>query len=143
MIDSIALLHQYQRPIKTLDYGDRKVEYVEVELLDIETANRLAHEVLGRTLDELPTQTRKLLKAIQNVVVAGCKEDGVEKSDYRFSRRNIREEKGWGLTQVAVHCQRLEAMEYLLIHHGHRGHSKTYELLYDDCETDQGYACRV
>ena len=35
---------------------------MEVTLDDIETANRLAHEVLGRTLDELPPQTRKLLR---------------------------------------------------------------------------------
>ena len=62
LIDAIALLHQHQRPIKSIEHGDQLIRYVEVTLDDIETANRLAHEVLGRTLDELPPQTRKLLQ---------------------------------------------------------------------------------
>ena len=53
LIDSIALLHQYQREVKTVNHAGKNLEYVEVQLSDIETANRLAHEVLGRTLDEL------------------------------------------------------------------------------------------
>ncbi len=55
LIDSIALLHQYQREIKTVG----KLEYIEVTVSDIALANRLAHEVLGKTLDELPPQTRQ------------------------------------------------------------------------------------
>ena len=39
------------------------VEYVEVTLDDIAVANRLAAEVLGRTLDELPPQTPALPRA--------------------------------------------------------------------------------
>ncbi|PHV09436.1 hypothetical protein, partial [Chitinimonas sp. BJB300] len=50
LIDTIALLHQYQRPIKTLTVGDRQIEYVEVTPQDIAQANTLAHEVLGRSL---------------------------------------------------------------------------------------------
>ena len=61
LIRSIALLHQYQRPVKTAVHNGRTVEYIEVTLDDIVTANRLAHEVLGRSLDELPPQTRRLL----------------------------------------------------------------------------------
>ncbi len=35
------------------------IEYIEVTLDDITHANRLAEEVLGRSLDELPPQTRR------------------------------------------------------------------------------------
>ncbi|MGC1508943.1 hypothetical protein [Ketobacter nezhaii] len=35
---------------------------------DIETANRLAHDVLGRSLGELPPQTRRLLMTIESMV---------------------------------------------------------------------------
>ena len=42
--------------------GDQAVEYVEVTADDIAQANALAHEVLGRSLDELPPQTRRLLR---------------------------------------------------------------------------------
>ena len=61
LIRSIALLHQYQRPVKTTVHHGKTIEYIEVTLEDIEMANRLAHEVLGRSLDELPPQTRRLL----------------------------------------------------------------------------------
>ena len=61
LIDSIALLHQYQRQIKTMTDQEQVIEYIEVNLADIEAANKLAHEVLGRSLDELPPQSRRLL----------------------------------------------------------------------------------
>ena len=138
LIDSIALLHQYQREVKTVNHaGKNLLEYVEVQLSDIETANRLAHEVLGRTLDELPAQTRKLLQLIQGMVREVCSADSIEQRDCRFSRREVRECTNWGNTQLKVHLGRLEEMEYLLIHRGGRGQSYEYELLFDGDEIDQ------
>lgn len=138
LIDAIALLHQYQRPTKTITVNDEVVEYIEVTLDDIETANRLAHEVLGRTLDELPPQTRKLLTLIKTLVTKSCKEKEIKQSDYRFSRKVIRDFTGWSDNQLKVHCSRLEDMEYLLVHRGGRGLSIEYELLYDgDINTEQ------
>ena len=62
LIRTLTLLHQHQREVKTAeDDQGRAVEYIEVTLDDIAAANRLAHEVLGRTLDEMPPQTRLLL----------------------------------------------------------------------------------
>jgi DNA primase len=126
LIDSIALLHQYQREIKTLG----KLEYIEVTPDDIALANQLAHEVLGKTLDELPPQTRQLLNIIHQKVMESCKVDQLEQRDFRFSRRDVRELCGWSETQVRVHMQRLVNMEYVLIHRGNRGQSFEYELLY-------------
>ena len=54
LIDSIALLHQHQRPVRTRRAGGRSVDFIEVTLTDIETANALAPSLLGRSLDELP-----------------------------------------------------------------------------------------
>jgi len=136
LIDCIALLHQYQRPVKSIDHNGETLEYIEVTLKDIELANQLAHEVLGRTLDELPPQTRKLLNLIQTMAKEACKLQQIERSDYRFSRREIREYTGLGNTQLKTHCHRLEELEYLLVHRGGRGQSFEYELLYDQ-ELDQ------
>jgi DNA primase catalytic core len=130
LIRSIALLHQWQRPQKTVQHRGRAVEYIEVTLDDIATANRLAHEVLGRSLDELPPQTRRLLLAIDTMVTAECGRQKMERSDYRFSRRDVREATGWGDTQLKIHLHRLEELEYLLIHRGGRGQSFVYELLF-------------
>lgn len=131
LIRAIALLHQYQREVKQVNHQGQQLEYIEVTLEDIETANHLAHEVLGRTLEELPPQTCILLRQIKTLVEEACKAQGIAQEHYRFSRRDVREKYGWGNTQLKVHLQRLEELEYLLIHRGGRGQSIVYELLYD------------
>jgi hypothetical protein len=130
LIRTIALLHQHQRPRKTVEHRGRTVEYLEVMLDDIAVANRLAHEVLGRSLDELPPQTRRLLLLIDTMVTAECARQKMERADYRFSRRDVRAYTGWGDTQLKIHLHRLEEMEYLLIHRGGRGQSFVYELMF-------------
>ena len=139
LIDTIALLHQYQRPIKKLHHDNQTIEYIEVALNDIQLANQLAHEVLGRTLDELPPQTRKLLHLIHAHVQAECNNQHLLQSDYRFSRKTIREHTGWSDGQLKIHCRRLEDMEYVLVHGGGRGRPMQYELLYDGAGRE-GYA---
>jgi DNA primase len=130
--------HQYQREIKTVSYAGGEMEYIEVTLSDIETANRLAHDILGRTLDELPPQTRKLLKQIQQLVQAECEREKIDQNHFRFSRKTIRDFTQWSDGQLKIHCRRLEEMEYLLVHRGGRGQSIEYELLYNgEMDSDQ------
>ncbi len=131
LIDTIALLHQYQRPVKVTEHHGERIEYVEVTLDDIETANQLAHEVLGRSLDELPPQTRRLLMLMDDLVRERSASLKIDRHDYRFSRREVREHTKWGDTQLKLHLARLTDMEYLLVHKGGRGQSFVYELLYD------------
>jgi hypothetical protein len=131
LIRSAALLHQYQRPVKTTEHNGKTVEYIEATLQDIETANRLAHEVLGRSLDELPPQTRRLLLQIDEMAAEECGRLEMERSDYRFSQRDVREYTGWCNTQLNVHLARLRELEYLLAHHGGRGQSFVYELVFE------------
>ena len=131
LIDTIALLHQYQRQIKVIPQEENAVHYVEVTLDDIAMANELAHEVLGRTLDELPPQTRRLLSLIDTMVTKECENKKIERNHYHFSRREIREVTGWSDGQLKIHCYRLQELEYLLVHTGGRGKTIKYELLYD------------
>jgi DNA primase len=142
LIDAIALLHQYQRTIKTLasPCGTKTLRYIEAEIADIALANELAHEVLGRTLDELPPQTRKLLALLVSLVENECAAQSTRRTDYRFSRRQVREVTKWGDTQLKIHLARLVELEYLLLHRGGRGQSFEYELLYDGAN---GHAAHV
>jgi len=127
LIDTIAFLHQYQRAIK----HDGNLSYIEVAIEDIIQANKLAGEALGHSLDELPPQTRRLLSLIHSMVEQTSNKLNIEKSDYRFSRRDIREHSGWSDFQVRTHIDRLLQMEYILTHRGNRGQSFVYELLYN------------
>jgi DNA primase catalytic core len=122
LIDAIALLHQHQRKARTLPSGQ---PYIEVTLDDIALANQLAPEVLGRSLDELPPQTRRLLGCIRELVKTK------QKGHLTFSRRELRNACGWSLTQVRVHLERLVELECLAIRHGRLGSQFVYELLLD------------
>ncbi len=135
LIDSIALLHQHQRTRgQVLAHGHqangRLVEFIEVTLDDIALANQLAPEILGRSLDELPPQTRRLLGQIREVVRQKRQERGA-KTATTFSRKELRDACGWSLTQVRVHLERLVELEYLAIRHGRLGSQFVYEFLLD------------
>jgi DNA primase len=131
LIRSIALLHQHQRERKTATHNGQALEYIEVTLDDIAMANRLAHEVLGRSLDELPPQTRRLLLLVDEMVSAECERQKIERADFRFSRKDVRAFTAWSDSQLKKHLHRLEELEYLLVHHGGRGQSFVYELVFE------------
>jgi DNA primase len=131
LIDTLALLHQHQREVKSATQDGERIEYVEVTLADIEIANKLAHEALGRSLDELSPQTRRLLESVSTMVAERCTKLAIERADYRFSRREVREYSTWSDFQVKMHMHKLEELEYVLVHRGGRGQSFVYELLYD------------
>jgi DNA primase catalytic core len=138
LIRTIALLHQHQRPIRTAEHAGQAVEFIEVTLDDIAAANRLAHDVLGRCLDELPPQTRRLLELIERMVAQRSTERKIERGDVLFSRRELREFIGWGDTQTRVHLERLIRLEYLITHRGSVGQTFVYELVYDGGGKDGG-----
>ena len=138
LIRTIALLHQYQRPVKTTDHGGKSVEYIEATLGDIAAANTIAHHVLGRCLDEMPPQTRRLLDLIERMVNERCKTAKIERDGVRFRARELREFTGWGNSQLHLHLSRLAAMEYVLTHRADHGQGFVYELVYDGGGKDGG-----
>ncbi len=109
LVNAVALAHQYQKPRHRDEYG----EYIEVDLDDIELANRLAGRVLGRNLDDVPTQTAELLRQLVSHVSSVAKEQGIGSDLVGFSRRWVRERTHWGDTQLKIHLRRLEELEYL------------------------------
>jgi DNA primase catalytic core len=131
LIEAIALLHQYQREVKTAQSKAGPVEYVEVQAEDIETANRLAAAVLGRTLDELPPQTRRLLAQLEAWVSARAAEDECPRSVVHFTRRQLREALAMRNSQLALHLGRLVDFEYVKPHRGAHG-AFSYTLAQDD-----------
>jgi hypothetical protein len=127
LIRVIALLHQHQREIKVANGA----QYIEVSLEDITTANRLAADVLGRSIDELPPQTRRFLELLTRMTREHCEAQTIERSEHRFTQRGAREFTGWSDFQVKTHLRKLADLEYVLVHRTLRGQGFTYELLYD------------
>ncbi len=130
LIDAITFLHQAQRPHRTLEIQGQVVDYVEVSLDDIRHANRLTIAVLGRCLDELAPQTRRLLKLIRDMVESLKKETGLDQEEIHFTRKRVREYTKWSDYQLKIHMKRLEELEYLLAHQGGRGQLYVYELVW-------------
>jgi DNA primase len=136
LIDTIALVHQCQREVKAIRNGAKVVEYVEVTADDIALANRLAHEVLGRSLDELPPQTRRVLRLLDRFVAEQARKKGLERAQVRFSRRELREAWGMSDTQLRLHLDRLVALEYILARREGPGGRLMCELVYDGAGED-------
>jgi DNA primase len=129
LIRAVTLLHQYQRPMRTLTRpGMEPVTYIEATLDDIAAANQLAHAVLGTTLDELPPQTRALLKLVRAYVETRAATESTQSRDVRFTRRDVRQATAWGDTQLKLHLHRLEELEYLLVRR--EGARFVYELVW-------------
>ena len=126
LIRSIALLHQFQRDVRT--HGS--LRYIEVQPSDIALANELAQEVFSRTVDELLPQTRKLLTLVHAWVKERCEAENLPQHEFQFTRRQVRETTGWGDSQVKVHLDRLMEMEFVVAHRGRQGASYSYELIY-------------
>ncbi len=130
LIKAIAFLHQYQREIKTVQHNGSTLQYIEVTLNDIEKANTLASEILGRTLDELSPPSRLLLKMIRDMVEAECKRQNIEPKAHCFTRKDVREWCKWSDFQIKCHIKQLEDLEYIYSVVGKKGKEYVYELLY-------------
>lgn len=137
LIDAIALLHQAQRKVQRIEVDGAQVEYIEVVPSDIALANRLAHAVLGRSLDELPPQTRRVLTALDAWVGEQAASLGVARAAVQFTRRHVRMALGLSDTQLRVHLDRLVTLDYVAQHGGKPGQRFTYSLLFDgDAQSD-------
>ena len=139
LIDTIALLHQHQRQRITHTVNGREVTMLPVTLEDIEAANRIAPEVLGRSLDELPPQTRRLLESIKTHVRNLMKSAQIEQKLARFTRREIRERTGWSGSQIRRHLDQLIELEHVAQRGGRNGLLIQYELLTDAHESADSF----
>lgn len=116
LIAAVTLLHQHQREVKSVSRGGQAIRYVETTRADIELADRLAAQVLGRALDELPPGTRRLLDALAGYVAQRCEAEGLDRDLVRFTRRQLRESLPFGDTQLKVHLARLADYELVIPH---------------------------
>jgi hypothetical protein len=86
---------------------------------------------LGRSLDELPPQTRRVLGMIEDWVQGQVQQRSLSRSDVRLTRRQLRSVCGMSDAAIRVHLERLITMEYVRAVAGRNGQRYEYELLFD------------
>lgn len=138
LIRVITYLRQYQREKKAELIDGHYVTYIEATADDVADANRLAASVIGRGLDELAPQTRRLLNSLGDLVAAVAKHSGRPMAQVRITRRQLREHIGWSYQQIHTHLTRLIDLEYVLVHRGTTTCSHLYELASDEIHTYGG-----
>jgi len=139
LIKAVTFLHQMQREVRTAKRSTGEAfDYVEVTPADVSTANCLAHEILGHSLDELSRPGRNLLMELERMVRDRLKKDPAAEGDQvpplnrvSFTRREIRGFTGWSNYRVHTHLRELIELEYVCadLDRGTGGHR--YRLLYD------------
>jgi hypothetical protein len=140
LIEAIALLHQHQRPIRTTTIDGVAQRYIEVLPSDIELANRLTKNWLGRSLDDLSPQTRAFLKQLDQYVNQVAYDQHIPRSAVRFTRRAVRETLECGDFAMREHLAKLSQLDYVLVHRGFNGRPFIYELVVDYRELEAGVA---
>lgn len=135
LIRAVAFLRQLQKPIRTDKRNGETVEYIEVDAEDVKLANRLAHEILGHSLDELSRPSRNLLLELEKMVRErlgdGDQEEGGSLHRVSFTRREIREFTGWSNYRVHIHLKELVEFEYVSVETDRVNNTYRYRLLYD------------
>jgi len=124
LIDSVALLHQHQREVKTYTVEGEIHPYIEVTVEDIALANRLALPFFPNSTDELAPHTRRLGEEISKLVES-------KGGDVSFTRRELRSFCGWSDWQVREGLKQLEDLEFVSRMTGRNGELITYGMLVD------------
>jgi DNA primase catalytic core len=138
LIKAIAFLRQMTKPVKYENRNGSAVPYIEVDRDDIRLANKLAHEILGHSLDELSRPGRDLLLLLDEMVKEIIQKHQKEDNDHApsrtaisFSRREIREHTGWTNTRLHIHLKELVDMEYVIVETGRNGSLFRYRLAWE------------
>jgi DNA primase catalytic core len=154
LIKAVAFLRQMQKDIRHTDRNaaaprgeGQQGAYIVVDIADIRIANRLAHEILGKSLDELSRPGRALLMLLDEMVekrTTQLKEEngqGLARCSVRLTRREIREYTGWAHTRVHRYLKELVELEYVLIDSGRNGTVCRYRLAYEGQGKDGSKFC--
>jgi len=138
LIKAVAFMRQMHKHVQTTRGNGHMISYVPVDIDDIRIANKLAHDILGRSLDELSRPGRVLLMRLDDMVeqrlctsTADSPEHKPRRTAVSFTRRDIREFTGWAHTRVHRYLKELLELEYVLLDSGRNGTLCRYRLAYE------------
>lgn len=137
LIETIALLHQFQRPLKEKVIFGIKTQYIEVEQSDIDIAVSLAKESLQQSFDELTPSGRQLLADIFNFVLLKFAKESETDPDLRhwqipFTRVELQKVKNYSRYHLREYLAELVDAGYIVRRPGLRGERYAYALVADE-----------
>jgi DNA primase len=100
LIETYALMHQYQRPIKEEAFFGITANYIEVTREDLDAVHRIAADTLRQALDSTSKPCRELLGYIHELVeerfaAAKVEEDRPQRWQVTFTRKELMERSRW------------------------------------------------
>jgi len=136
LIKAVAFLRQMQKQVISAENGGKAAAYIDVDTEDIRIANKLAQEILGKSLDELSRPGRDLLLLLDQMVekrfeTIAKRLQSARRTEITFTRRDIRKFCGWTNTRVHRYLKELVDLEYVLIDAGRNGALYRYRLAYE------------
>lgn len=130
LVNAVALAHQHQKPLQRDEHG----EYIEVDLDDIELANRLAVRGLGLGLQELSGLTERVLQALRAWVRERAASEGIAPELVRFTRRDLLGRVSCGSTQLKMHLRALVEHEVVSVVRGRNGVAGSVQYALEACD---------
>jgi len=129
LIRTIALVHQYQRDIKTAtDLDGQPFQYIEATAQDVALADRLLQSVLPDTLDELTPQAHRLLDRIRQLTAHQMQAGKQRWDSIWWTCRQLREQTGWSNRQLRQALAQLTDYELLARKGSGQGRLALYRL---------------
>ena len=134
LIETVALLHQYQRSVQEIEALGNTMKYIEVTKEDVLAVKNFAAEVLCDSIDELPKLCRELLEYIhelvheryQQAIKAG---ERVALWQVAFTRKELKDHCGWSMWHLREHLPELVELGYIAPRMGRQGQRYAYSLV--------------
>ncbi len=134
LIETVALLHQYQRQIQSESVCGIEMQYIEVTKEDVEAVHAIAGDVLQQSLDELPKLCRDLLVIIHELVsekykTASKEQNPPERWQITVTRKELQERSRWSRWHLEEHLIEIEESGYIIHRIGKKGQKYAYSLV--------------
>ncbi|HEV7736536.1 MAG TPA: hypothetical protein VGO47_04090 [Chlamydiales bacterium] len=113
LIQAIILLDKKEVQSKSAHCKHPTIESFELTPKNIAKATELIRQTLGRDLHQPSLLEKVFLLIIETMVEKQSALRKVDRSDFRFTRKDVRTETSWSEPQVQLHLGRLTGLHFV------------------------------
>jgi hypothetical protein len=127
LIRALILLDKKEMLSKSTRCKKSKIESLELTAKNIAKATELIQQTLGRDLHHLSLREKVFLLLIEIMVEKQSALRKIRRSDFGFTREEVRIETSWSAPHVKYHLGRLSKLHFISYDHS----TSRYKLLYN------------